>query len=153
MHVSPETFQFRFQKVLDLREQQQRALEIELARLDAVLAQARQEVARWEGELAESLRALAAARRVGDLDEAASHTGYLKHVRARIQRAQAAVEEGQRHREVVRRRLERVMQSCKMLETYRDRLQREFMAAQERAEERIVELHSMHKFHQAKRAQ
>ncbi len=45
------------------------------------------------------------------------------------------------------------MQSCKMLENYRDRLRHEFAAQQERAEERIVELHSMHKFHQAKRAQ
>ena len=53
----------------------------------------------------------------------------------------------------MRRRLERVMQSCKMLEGYRDRLEREFMAAQEKAEERIIELHSMHKFYQAKRAQ
>jgi flagellar export protein FliJ len=151
--VSPETFQFRFQKVLDLREQQQRALEIELGRLDSRLLEARAEVARWEDERAQSLRALAVARRQGDLDEDARHGGYLKHVRRRIAGARTALEEAQQAREAVRGRLERVMQSCKMLEDYRDRLRREFMVAQERAEERIVELHAMHKFHQAKRAQ
>ena len=151
--MSPNTFEFRFQKVLDLREQQQRALELELARLDAEVQEARTAAARWEDTRAESLRALAAARRQGDLDEAANHTNYLKHVRARIQGARAALAEAQRQREGVRRRLERVLQSCKMLENYRDRLQREFVAGQERAEERIIELHSMHQFHQAKRAQ
>jgi flagellar export protein FliJ len=151
--VSPETFQFRFQKVLDLREQQQRALEVELGRLDGELLKARAEAARWEEERAASLRAVAEARHRGDLEEDARHAGYLKHVRARIERARAALEEVRREREAARNRLERVMQACKMLENYRDRLRREFAAAQERAEERIVELHSMHKFHEAKRAQ
>jgi len=151
--MSPEIFQFRFQRVLDLRGQQQRALEIELGRLDGELLKARAEAARWEDERAASLSALAEARRRGDLEEDARQAGYLKHVRARIGSARAAVEEAGRARETARRRLERVMQSCKMLENYRDRLLHEFMAEQERAEERIVELHSMHKFHQAKRAQ
>ena len=151
--MSPSAFQFRFQKVLDLREQQQRALEIELGRQDKAVLEAGAEVTRWEAARTESLHALAAARRVADLQEAGAHTGYLKHVRGRIERARAALAEAQRQREAVRRRLERVLQSCKMLETYRDRLEHEFMATQEKAEERIIELHTMHQFHQAKRAQ
>jgi flagellar export protein FliJ len=151
--MSPEVFQFRFQKVLDLREQQQRVLEVELARLDAELAKAHAEAARWEGERAAALVALAEARGLGDLLEDARQAGYLKHVRVRIEAARAALEEAQRLREAARRRLERVVQSCKMLENYRDRLRGEFMAARERAEERVGELHTMHQFHQAKRAQ
>jgi flagellar export protein FliJ len=151
--VSPNAFQFRFQKVLDLREQQQRALEIELGRQDRVVLEAGAEVTRWEEARTESLHALAAARRVADLEEAGRHSTYLKHVRGRIERARTVLVEAQRQREAVRRRLERVMQSCKMLETYRDRLEHEFTAGQEKAEERIIELHSMHKFYQAKRAQ
>jgi flagellar export protein FliJ len=151
--MSPETFQFRFQKVLDLREQQQQALEVELGRLDGELAKARAEAAHWEGERAAALSALSDARRLGDLVEDARQAGYLRHVRARIEAARAALQEVQRRREETRRRLERVMQSCKMLETYRDRLRGEFAAAQERAEERVVELHTMHKFHEMKRAQ
>ena len=61
--MSPEAFQFRFQKVLDLREQQQRALEMELGRLDRELLKARAEAARWQDERAASLSALAEARR------------------------------------------------------------------------------------------
>lgn len=151
--MSPNAFQFRFQKVLDLRDQQQRALEIDLGRLDTAVLEARAEAARWEDARAQSLQALAAARCAADLEEAGRHSTYLKHVRSRIERTCAALAEVQRQREAVRRRLERVMQSCKMLEGYRDRLEREFMAAQEKAEERIIELHSMHKFYQAKRAQ
>ncbi len=151
--MSPEAFQFRFQKVLDLRGQQQRALEIELGRLDGLLLKARTEADRWETERTASLQARAEARLSGDLEEDARQAGYLAYVRGRVEVARAAVEEARRGRETVRRRLERVMQSCKMLENYRDRLRTEFHADQERAEERIVELHSMHKFYQAKRAQ
>lgn len=151
--MSPEAFQFRFQKVLDLREQQQRALEIELGRLDGLLQKARADADRWEEERTATLQARAEARLGGDLDEDARQGGYLAYVRARLEAARGVVEEARRGREIVRGRLERVMQSCKMLENYRDRLRTESQADSERAEERIVELHTMHKFHQAKRAQ
>ncbi len=83
--MSPEAFQFRFQKVLDLREQQQRALEMELGRLDRELLKARAEAARWEDERAASLSALAEARRGGDLEEDA-RTGRLPQARAHAHR-------------------------------------------------------------------
>jgi len=146
-------FEFRFQKVLDLRGQQERALEIELARADATLQQARDRLARWQDARDQGLAALAEARCKADLEEAGRQSRYLEYVRSRIERARADIAELERQREGVRRRLERVMQSRKMLEGYRERQLGEFMAAQEKAEERIVELHSVFKFHQAKRAQ
>jgi flagellar biosynthesis chaperone FliJ len=60
-----------------------------------------------------------------------------------VQRTISGLREGT---ERVRQELRRVMQSRKVLENYRDRLKAEFIAVQEKAEERVLEEHAVRGF-------
>ena len=142
-------FQFRFQKLLDTKEKQEQALEIEIARIERSLNDCMATRDRWQRIKAEALDALREARSRADLVVNARYAAYLPHVRAQIRRccSQAASLEDTRER--VRERLTEMMQSRKMLEKYREKLLREFAATQERAEERALDSHSIRKFVQA----
>ena len=146
-------FQFRFQKVLDVRQGEQRSLEIELGRLDGEILKATRVRDGWTRLRGDCLDGLGQAQRASRLAEAAHHSRYLDHVRQRLVESVTAIDELRQQREAVRAELERVLRACKMLEQYRDRLVREHLSAQERADERIVDIHSVHKYVEAKRAQ
>ncbi|KPK66174.1 MAG: hypothetical protein AMK73_00780 [Planctomycetes bacterium SM23_32] len=140
------SFTFRFQKLLDLKEKQERALEIELARLERAVLSQQAALDGWRGARSETFQQMREARLRGDLAENARCAGYLHHVRARVEQCRAALDELRTRREGVREELRSVMQSRKVLENYRDRLRAEFMAEQEKTEERTIELHAARKF-------
>jgi flagellar export protein FliJ len=142
----PATFTFRFQKLLDLKERREKALEVRLGRLEADLIAARRELEQWERTREATLAQMREARRRGDLRDNARCTAYLGYVRERIGRCHASLEQIASKKEDVRGELNAVMKSRKMLENYRDRLKAEFMAAREKAEERTVEMHTARKY-------
>ncbi|MFW6118973.1 MAG: flagellar export protein FliJ [Planctomycetota bacterium] len=147
--MAEDGFQFKYQKILEVREHQEKQLEIELARIDESIRMQRQERRRWEGVRDELLEALGRARRRGDMVEAAQCSDYLRHVRERIEHFKNVEAEMKKEREQVRSSLEDVLRSRKVLENYRDRLRGEFRSEREKAEEKVLDLHSTHKFTQA----
>ncbi len=151
--MSETGFQFRFQRVLDVREGQRQSVQIELARAAAEQQDAAARLKRWTETKAETLRGLAAARRAGNLDDAARHSSYLEHVRTRLAQCREQHRLARQKADQLRDALEQAMQACKVLQTYRDRLESRHLAERERAEERVIDLHSMHSHTQSKRAQ
>jgi len=143
-------FQFKYQKILDVRQHQEKQLEVELARIDESIRMQREEQRRWKRVRDELLEELAVARGRGDLLETRHCSDYLEHVRSRIGHFANVQAQMVREREQVRSSLEDAMRSRKVLENYRDRLQSEFRSEREKAEEKVLDLHSAHKFIQAK---
>ena len=150
--MAATVFKFRFQKILNVREKQQRALEIELARLDRAILTNELTRRKWHCIKQDTLNATRLARHRDDLAENARCAQYLRHVRAQAQQCQSTGAQLRGNKEHIREELQRVMQSCKMLEKYRDRLKAEFMAAQEKAEERALDAHSIRAFVRAEEA-
>ncbi len=142
-------FQFKHQRILEMREHQQKQLEIELARVDRAIHMQRQERQRWEGVRRDLLSQLGRARNAGDLLQAGRCADYLGHVRARIKHFSELEAQMSQEREQVRSTLEDVMRSLKMLQNYRDRLRREFRAEHEKTEDKVLDLHSTHKYIQS----
>ena len=145
-------FQFRFQSILDVKEHQGKALEIELARIDRAILAQKETARQWERTRQQVLDELGKAQRNGDMVQSIQCGNYLRHVRRRIDDGDAVVAELNGEREQVRAELERVMRSRKALENYRDKLRSEFIAEQEKAEEKILELHSASRFIRAEGA-
>lgn len=145
-------FRFRFQKLLDLKGKQERMLEVEVACLDNVILGKRTELEAWQQERRATLGQLRLARDCGDLQANACGADYLRYLARRADRCRAAVADLRRERERVRQRLQAVVQSRKALENYRDRKRTEFLALEERAEERVLEEHAVRGFLRAERA-
>ncbi|MGD2174214.1 MAG: hypothetical protein PVJ27_02335 [Candidatus Brocadiaceae bacterium] len=147
--MAQDGFDFRYQKILDFKQHQEKALELELARLDtAVLAQ-RQSRRRWDMTRRQVLDQMGGARREGDLAHAAQCADYLRHVRRQMKNCDERLDELQRERERVRRELEKIMRSRKAVENYRDRMKKLFMVEREKAEQKVVDLHAARKFIEA----
>ena len=144
--MTPAVFRFRFQKLLDVKERQERALEMELARVDGVIYEREAARAAWQERREETLAGIARAREQADLLENARGEYYLRFVRARLEQCRRAIAELRAIREQVRQELQRIMRSRELLEKYRDRMRAEFLVEQERAEERVTEVHSGLKF-------
>ena len=142
-------FTFRFQRILEARERKQQALEMELGRLDRAMLEGHLELERWQAARRATLEEMRRARLEADLDRNARSAEYLRHVGERTARCRCALADLACDRADVMRRLEHAMRSRKALDEYRDRLEREFLAEQERSQERIVDLHSLRKFMQA----
>ena len=145
-------FRFRFQKLLDLREKQERTLEIEVARFDKAVLGKRAQLEAWQQERRATLAQLRLARDCGDLQANACGTDYLRCLGRRADRCRAAIADLRQERERVRQRLQAVAQSRKALENYRDRKRTEFLALEEKAEERVLEEHAVRGFLRAERA-
>ncbi len=143
---------FRFQSILDVKEHQEKALEIELARIDRAILAQKETRRQWEHTRHQVLDELGKAQRNGDMVQSIQCGDYLRHVRRRIEDGDAVVAEMDGERQQARAELERVMRSRKALENYRDKLRSEFIAEQEKAEEKILELYSASRFIQAKGA-
>ena len=142
-------FAFRFQRILDARERKQQVLEMELGRLDRAVLERQGELDGWHRARRTALEEMRQARRDSDLDQNARSADCLRHVDDRAERCRCALVDLARARADLMRRLEQAMRSRKVLEDYRDRLEREFLAEQERSQERILDLHSLRKFMQA----
>ncbi len=147
--MAGQSFTFRFQKILEVKEQQEKALQIELARVDEAIAARRRTLQRWADERRELLDQMARCRAAGDVEESRRCAQYLQHVRNRIASARQALEDLHERRNEVRQELEEVLKSCKMLENYRERLRKEFVTEREKAEEKTLELHAARRFIQA----
>lgn len=150
--MAKKGFQFRFQSILDVKEHQEKALEIELARIDRAILAQKETGRQWERTRRQVLDELGKAQRNGDMVQSIQCGDYLRHVRRRIGDCHAVVAELDGEREQARAELERVMRSRKALENYRDKLRGEFIAEQEKAEEKILELHSASRFIRAEGA-
>ena len=135
-------FVFRYQKVLDVREKQQHSLEVELARCERAVLAGRADVARWEGIRQDVLTQLQTARQDGDVEQNAYGTAYLRHVRRSLARSRQSVAEREKQRDGARARLVEAVKACKALQKYREKMEAEYLAAEERADERTVELHT-----------
>jgi len=145
-------FKFRFQKVLGAQKTKGRALEIEIGRIERNIARQQAMADQWKRTRRETLEEIRTARRCADMDHNASATAYLQHVREAIDECNRAITEFQQHKRQVQEQLKRTMRACQVLENYRDRQEREFMLEQERAFERVVDLHSLCKFMRAEEA-
>lgn len=142
-------FRFRFQKILDVREQQQKALEIQLAQSDEAVATCCRELQYWRERRHRLLDQIGRFRAEANLEEAHLCAQYLGHVRGQLAEAQRDLQDLRQRREEVRAELAEVLKSHKMLENYRERLKHEFANKQERAEQKTLELHAVRKFIQA----
>ena len=135
-------FIFRYQKVLDVREKQQHALEVELARIERAVLDARADLARWNERRQDVLAQLRSAREGGDIEQNAYGTAYLRHLRRRRAQSRQALTDVERQRDAARASLADALKACKVLEKYREKLEAEHLVAVERTEEQTVELHS-----------
>jgi flagellar export protein FliJ len=142
-------FRFKFQKILHVREKQQQALEIELARMDTLVREKEAALQRWHATRRETIDDRRRARLKGDLDLESRYGDYLTYVGMRTRQCQSELLRLREEREATRRELERLAQACKVLENYRDRLRRQFLTEAERAEERVLDLSAIHRFIQA----
>lgn len=140
------SFVFRYQKVLEVRDRQQRVLEVELGRASRAVLDAQSALARWQRRRHGVLDLLGEARAQGDLEQNARCTAYLRHVRGRLGRCRAALAGLQAQKEAARERLLDAMKARKALETYREKLRAQYVAAQHKAEERAIDLHSTRAF-------
>ncbi len=147
--MAGNTFTFPFQKVLDFREHQEKGLEIELSGLDEAILQQKQTRSRWELTRQQLLEEIGEARREGELRRAADCADYLQYVRDKIRQCERETARLQGRREEVRQELERVMRARKVVENYRDRLKKEFLAEREKIEQKVIDLHSSREFIQA----
>jgi flagellar biosynthesis chaperone FliJ len=111
-------FTFRFQQILDAKERQEQVLEVEVARLARAILEQESALSGWTRIRRDTLRGLRRARERADLTENARCADYLRYVRAQME----------------------------VLENYRDRLKAEFIAVQEKAEERVLEEHAVRGF-------
>ena len=135
-------FVFRYQKVLDVREKQQHALEVELARLERAVLDARADLARWDETRQDVLAQLRSAREGGDVEQNAYGSAYLRHVRIRREESRRVLTDLETKRDAARTNLSEAVKARKALEKYRDKLEAEYLLAAERKEERSVELYS-----------
>ena len=85
------TFKFKFQRVLDLREQQQQALEGELAAVQEEINRAEVAVERWLRVRRDTLEEQSRARRNGKLGLDARYGDYLGFVRGKLTEAHKVV--------------------------------------------------------------
>lgn len=142
-------FRFRFQKILDVREQQQKALEVQLAQSDEAVATCCRELQHWRDMRHHLLDQIGRFRADANLEEARRCAEYLGHVRKQVATARGKLQDLRRQREEVRAELAEVLKSHKMLENYRERLKQEFASEQEKVEQMNLELHAVRKFIQA----
>ena len=150
--MSGGSFEFKHQRILDVRERQQQALEMEIAKVDRAIAEQQERVDRWLQERRETLHQILNTRVSGDLAEGARATQYLYYVRNNLKRCRQQLDELRAGREEVRHRLEQTMLVRKALENYRDRMEQDFLMDQERSQERILDLHSLRKYAQIEEA-
>ena len=146
-------FRFRFQKILDIKRKQEQILEIEVARLDRLILDWEAAAERWQRIKEEALQTLRKARETEDLELNARYTAYLPHVRNQLRRCAQEADALRDDKAHVTEKLQKVMQSRKMLEKYREKLMREFLMKVEKAEERALDSHSIEKFARAAAAQ
>lgn len=146
--MNGEAFRFRFQKILDIREKEERAVQIELSRVDRALLREQQSADRWERTRQLLLEELRRARVEANLELNDRCSTYLRHVRDRIGLSREETGKLRQERQGVLRKLEQALQSRKALENYRGRMKKEFLAAQEKAEEQVIDAYSAHKFAQ-----
>ena len=139
-------FTFRFQSILDLKERHERAMEIELGRLDADILECQEAIRAWERLRMEMLDRIRDARARSDMAENAQCSRYLSHVRREVEKGTRAAAQLRGQRESVRQELSRVVRERKVMETYRNRLKAEFLHAREKAEERVLDSHATWKF-------
>jgi flagellar export protein FliJ len=139
-------FTFRFQQILDAKERQEQVLEVEIGHLARAMLAQESALAGWARIRRDTLRGLRRARERADLTENARCADYLRYVRAQMEEVRRTISGLREATERVRQELQRVMQSRKVLENYRDRLKAEFMAVQEKAEERVLEEHAVRGF-------
>jgi flagellar biosynthesis chaperone FliJ len=147
------SFRFRFQRILDIKRKQEQLLEIEVARLDRLIMDWEAAGERWQRIKAEALQTLRKARETVDLELNARYTAYLPHVRKQLKRCALEADALRQDKAHVVEKLQKIMQSRKMLEKYRDKLMRASMLKAERAEERALDSHSIEKFVRAAAAQ
>jgi flagellar export protein FliJ len=136
-------FVFAYQKVLDVREKQQRSLEVELGRLERAVLARRADLARWERVRRDVLAQLRSAREGGDMEQNAYGSAYLRHVRLCLEQGRQSLADLAGQRDAVREALTEAVKACKVLQKYRDRLRAEYLIAEEKADERTVELHTV----------
>ena len=145
----PTVFRFRYQRILDVKQKQQKALEIELGRVDRLTLQQQALLRSWERTRQGTLDEMRQARTQGDLADNAQCAAYVRHVRSRMEQCRAALADLRVKRERVRQDLQRAMQSRQVIEKYRDRLRAQFLAELEKAEEAVAEVHTLRKFSRA----
>jgi len=137
---------FQFQKILDLKEQHERFLKLEVARLQRALAEL-QEAGEHCARLREdALGKLRTARQKAETELNDQYSVYFEHLRAELRRHCEEADKVEAQKKETRDRLERVMQSRKLLEQYRDRLAQQFQRKVEKAEERVLDGYSIQKF-------
>jgi len=150
--VAATVFRFKFQKILDVKEKQQQAAEIELAGVDKLLSEANAVLELWRRARRTTMDEQRSARHEGRLGLATLHGHYLDYVRARLDQCHGEVAKLRDEREQVRGELLRLMRARKVLEKYRDRLKKEFYRQMERDEEKEQGEHSIYKFIQSEGA-
>jgi flagellar export protein FliJ len=147
--VAGTTFKFKFQRVLDLREQQQQALEGELAEVQKRLGRAEASVQRWLKLRRETLEEQGHARRKGRLGLDARYGDYLSFVRRKLSEARRELAVLTERREGIRNRIEDLLKARKLLETYRDQLKEEFYDQVLRDEQKLLDMHAIYSHIQA----
>ena len=137
---------FPYQRILDWKEQQERALQLEIARLERAILALRRERARWTALREETFDRFREARAKAELDVADQYPRYLEHLRDQVRRCTDKIRELQEDKEKVRKEIERVMQSRKLLEQFKERKLKQYWAEQEQGEQRALDAYSIERF-------
>lgn len=144
--MSDESTSFRFQKLLEIKEKREQSLQMEIARIDRAVSRlqdSRDEFMRLRDGALETLRE---ARDHEEFGVNQQYTAYLRHVRARIKDCKEETSRLEQEREKVRRKLEEIMKSRKLLEQYKEKLDKQSQQDLERFEEKVLDAYSQRQF-------
>jgi len=139
-------FTFRFQRILELKEKREQALQLDVARLERSIRERQDATQYWMRMREKAMARLREACRQSDLTVNDQYGVYLEHLRGEIRHCSEQINDLEESRQKVRRELETIVQERKLLEQYRDRLLAEYAAQQEKAEERALDSYSIQKF-------
>jgi len=136
----------RFQKVFDIREREERALKIQVARLDKEVRECERKKMGWIRCRDETLDYLRRARSKADLAGIDQCSDYVLYVCMHIKGCAEKQQDLQVEKEELLEELRKTMQARKLVEGYLKELKRELAVEFGKAEQRAFSSHSAHKF-------
>lgn len=137
---------FQFERLLDLKQTKEQALQLEVARIERLINEIRDMIKDFARLRKETISLLRSARRNQDFAFNEHCAGYLMFLKKRIANCEKKIEELDGEKEKNLAELEQVMRSRKLLEKSRDKCLRELKQEMEKAEEKAQGLHSLHKY-------
>ncbi len=137
--MAENKFPFRFRKLLELREQQQKMAEMELAEKEQTICRQKALVDEKEALKCKAIKHQREASLAADLLMRSACAAHLRRLNGQIAADRKKLDGLVRSREQARGKLRKAAVAREALENYRDKKRSEFFAGMERLDERVAE--------------